>query len=304
MVKVDSFRVKGRWDNAPTQGKMTLMVLTPKGAGILGMLSASRAQLNNDGTFEFRGVPPGDYLLSATQDFLSPMGGQMPVQVKDRHVSGLIMQTLAPIEVTGKLTVEGKGSDQIDLKKLGARLAAGDFIQVNPPKATADDSGKFTFQGVTPGRYELRTDNGAAQLYLKSATYAGHEVDDDGIDLSARADGPIAITLSTEGAEVKGTVSGEDGKAMAGATVVLVPDSRRISQFHDTVSDQNGGFDFQNLPPGDYKLLAWEELEPNQFQNPEFLAKYIARAETVRLMTNDRKKYTLPAIPATVSGRK
>ena len=59
------------------------------------MLSANRAQLNPDGSFELRGVPPGDYLLSATQDFLSPMGAQMPVQVKDRHITGLAMQTVA-----------------------------------------------------------------------------------------------------------------------------------------------------------------------------------------------------------------
>ncbi len=304
LVKVDSFRVKGRWDNAPTQGKMTLVVLTPKGSGILGMLSANRAQLNPDGSFEFRGVPPGEYMLSATQDFLSPMGAQMPVQVKDRHLSGLIMQTMAPIDLSGSLALEGKGSDRIDLKQLGARLAPVDFILLNPPKASADESGKFTFKGVSPARYEVRTDDGSAQLYIKSVKYGDHEVDDGGIDLSAGAVGPIQITLSTEGAEVKGTVTGEDGNAMAGVSVVLVPDSRRISQFHNAVSDQKGAFDFTNLPPGDYKLLAWEELEPNQFQNPEFLAKYIARAETVRLMANDKKSFSLPAIPAAVSGRK
>jgi protocatechuate 3,4-dioxygenase beta subunit len=304
MVKVDSFRVKGRWDNAPTQGKMTLVVLTPKGAGILGMLSANRAQLNADGSFEFRGVPPAEYMLSATQDFLSPMGAQMPVQVKDRHISGLIMQTMAPIDVSGSLAVEGKGSDKIDLKQLGARLTPVDFILLNPPKAAADEAGKFTFKGVSPARYEVRTDNGSLQLYIKSVRYVDHEVDDEGIDLSAGALGPVQITLSTEGAEVKGSVTGEDGNAMPGATVVLAPDSRRVSQFHDTVSDQKGGFEFKNLPPGDYKLLAWEEMEPNQFQNPEFLAKYIARAETVRLMANDKKTFSLPAIPAAVSGRK
>ena len=304
LVKVDSFRVKGRWDNAPTQGKMTLVVLTPKGSGILGMLSANRAQLNPDGSFEFRGVPPGEYMLSATQDFLSPMGAQMPVQVKDRHIGGVTMQTMAPIDLSGSVVVEGKGSDRIDLKQLGARLNPVDFILLNPPKATADESGKFTFKGVTPARYEVSTENGSAQLYIKSVKYGDHEVDDDGMDLSAGAQGPVQITLSTEGAEVKGAVTGEDGNAMPGVSVVLVPDSRRISQFHNTVSDQKGAFDFTNLPPGDYKLLAWEELEPNQFQDPEFLAKYIAKAETVRLMANDKKSFTLPAIPAAVTGRK
>ncbi len=152
MVKVDSFRVKGHWDNAPTQGKITLMVLTPKGSGVLGMLSANRAQLNPDGSFELRGVPPGEYMLGATQDFLSPMGAQMPVQVKDRHISGLVMQTMAPVDLVGTIVVEGKGSDKVDLKHLSARLNPVDFLLLNPPKAAADEAGKFTFKGISPAK--------------------------------------------------------------------------------------------------------------------------------------------------------
>ncbi len=126
--------------------------------------------------------------------------------------------------------------------------------------------------------------------------YGAREVGDDGVDLSAGSTGPVQITLSTEGAEVKGAITGEDGNGMPGVTVVLVPDSRRFSEFHDAVTDQKGTFEFKNLPPGDFKLLAWETIEPNQFQNPEFLAKYIARGETVRLMANDRKTISVTAI--------
>ena len=298
MVKVDSFRVKGHWDNAPTQGKMTLMVLTPKGSGVLGMLSANRAQLNPDGSFEFRGVTPGDYELGATQDFISPMGGQMPVQVKDKHVSGLILQMPSTADVTGTFVVEGKDGDKVNLKHLTARLNPADFVQINPPKGAADESGKFTWTAVIPGRYEVQADSGSESVYVKTVRYAGREVDDDGIDLSAGPAGAVQITLSTEGCDVKGTVNGSDGTPMGGATVVLVPESRRLSQFRNLVTDQKGAFDFTKVPPGDYHILAWEELQPNQFQNPEFLAQYIARAEAVGLKAKDQKAFTLQAIPA------
>ncbi|HWC96742.1 MAG TPA: carboxypeptidase-like regulatory domain-containing protein [Candidatus Sulfopaludibacter sp.] len=297
MVKVDSFRVKGHWDNAPTQGKMTLVVLTPKGSGILGMLSANRAQLNPDGSFEFRGVPPGDYLLSATQDFLSPMGGQMPVQVKDKHLSGVVMQAAAPVDLSGSIVVEGRGSDKVDLKHLSARLNPVDFISINPPNAKADEAGKLSWGGVTPGKYEVRADNGSEQLYLKAVRYAEREVGEDGLDLSAGVAGAVQITLSTEVCEVRGNVTGDDGAAMAGVTVVLAPDSRSHSLFRTAVADQKGMFDFKNLPPGDYKLLAWEEMEPGQYENPEFLAKYIGKAETVGLKANDQKVFSLKALP-------
>jgi hypothetical protein len=297
MVKVDAFRVKGHWDNAPTEGKMTLVVLTPKGSGVLGMLSANRAQLNPDGSFEFRGVPPGDYLLSASQDFISPMGGQMPVQVKDKHLSGIVMQQTAPIDVLGSIVVEGQGSDKINVKHLSAQLAPTDFLSINPPKATADESGKFLMKSVTPGKYEVRANTGSEQVYLKAVRYADREAGEDGIDLSAGAAGLVQITLSTEICDVRGSVVDGDGQPMSGVTVVLVPDSRKHSQFHQLISDQRGMFDFQKLPPGDYKLLAWEEIEPDQYENPEFLAQYIGKAETVILKANDKKVFSIKAIP-------
>lgn len=297
MVKVDSFRVKGHWDNAPTEGKMTLVVLTPKGSGVLGMLSASRAQLNPDGSFEFRGVPPGDYMLGATQDFLTPMGGQMPVQVKDKHLSGIVMQQVLPVEVPGSLVVEGQGSDQINLKHLGARLGPMDFLMINPPKAMAEESGKFLFKAVTPAKFEVGAETASENLYLKSIRYADREVGEDGIDLTPGVAGPLQLTLSTEVCDVKGSVTDSEGAPMSGVIVVLVPDSRRHSQFHQLVADQNGMFDFKNLAPGDYKLLAWEELEPNQYENPEFLARYIGKAETVTLKANDKKVFAIKAIP-------
>lgn len=295
LIKVDSFRVKGRWDNAPTQGKMTMVVLTPKGSGILGMLSANRAMLNADGTFELRGVPPGEYLLTATQDFLSPMGAQIPVQVKDQHISGIVMQTVAPVDLSGSVAVEGKDHEKAAMSRYTVRLEPVDSIMLNPPKATPDDSGKFTMKGVTPGKYRLRA---SGTGYAKTLKYGDREVDDDGIDLSAGVAGPLQVVFDTEVADVRGSVADDDGVPMTGVTVVLVPDSRRLAQFHDTISDPKGQFHFADLPPGDYKLLAWEEMQPNQFQDPQFLTKYIAKAETVVLKANDKKSYSLKAIPA------
>src|ERR1035438_416837 len=92
-----------------------------------------------------------------------------------------------PIDLSGTIAVEGKGSDKIDLKHLSAKLNPVDFIMLNPPKATADESGKFKLQGVIPAKYEVRTDNGSEQLYVKAVNYADHEVDDDGIDQIGRA---------------------------------------------------------------------------------------------------------------------
>jgi hypothetical protein len=56
--------------------------------------------------------------------------------------------------------------------------------------------------------------------------------------------------------------------------VVLIakPELRgRQDSFHKFTADQNGHYHFENVRPGDYKLFAWDDVEPNIWFDPEFL---------------------------------
>ena len=51
-----------------------------------------------------------------------------------------------------------------------------------------------------------------------------------------------------------------------GATVVLVPDQGRkfrIDTFKTAVTDADGKFQMQGIPPGSYRLFAWDDVSPN-----------------------------------------
>jgi hypothetical protein len=51
------------------------------------------------------------------------------------------------------------------------------------------------------------------------------------------------------------------------------------------------------VTPGDYKLLAWEDVEPNAYQDPEFVKPFESRAESLSLKKNDHKGVSTKAIP-------
>ncbi len=94
-----------------------------------------------------------------------------------------------------------------------------------------------------------------------------------------------------------GVVQDADNKPVTGATVVLVPDSRRFSLYKEEHSDQNGRFSMKGLTPGGYKLLAWEDIETGTFYDPEFLKKYESKAESLSLKPSDRRTIQVKAIP-------
>ena len=69
-----------------------------------------------------------------------------------------------------------------------------------------------------------------------------------------------------------------------GAAILLAPDRRsRADLFKSVTSDQNGHYEFAAIAPGDYKLFAWEDVEPEAWNDPEFLKDYEKQGEKVPL---------------------
>jgi hypothetical protein len=52
------------------------------------------------------------------------------------------------------------------------------------------------------------------------------------------------------------------------------------------------------LPPGDYKLFAWEELEGESFKDPDFLKTFESRGKPVRVREREQQAVQLELIPA------
>jgi protocatechuate 3,4-dioxygenase beta subunit len=283
LTKVKAFRVKGKVAEGLSQGKQLVVLLTPKGAGITGMVTRLIGVAQPDGSFELKGVAPGSYYLTATTDGMSTLGAAREVVVTDQHIDGLRLEAATALEIQGTVALEGKPG--VDLKKVQVTLESTEMLNINPPKGKPEDDGKFTMKGISPDRYRVSA-SGPDGVYLKSARYGTQEVGDDGVDLSS-ATGKLEIVMAQDGAQVEGGVCDSDGKPVPGATVVLVPSSRNWPLYKEMTTDQNGRFQFRTVPPGDYRLFAWTEMEPGAYQNPEFLKGY--KGELLELKGNDKK---------------
>lgn len=303
MVQIDTVRVKGKLNLG--EGKQALVLLTPKGAGITGIISRYQTMglAQQDGSFEIKGVAPGSYVLSAmAMDGVTNLGVAMPVEVADKHISGLVVAPIAGGELSGTLRVEGREPGSV--KDLQVMVEPQEIFSALPPKGAVDDQGKFTVKGVPPDRYVVHVTGGASAelLYMKSLRYNSIEVGEDGIDLSGGVTGTIDIVMSEKGGQVDGTVAGEDGNPVPGALVVMIPESRRFSRYKEMTTDQHGAFSFKGVTPGDYKILAWEDVDPGAYQDPEFIKPFLGGAESASLRESDHKAVSLKVIPIEKSG--
>lgn len=112
----------------------------------------------------------------------------------------------------------------------------------------------------------------------------------------------MEIVLAMGSAELTGTVRDADEIPAAGAVVALVPDegSRqgRWGRYRGTQADQNGQFELRDLAPGEYNVLAWEDVDPEVALDPELHRHFGSKAIDVKLAENGRETVELEAIPA------
>jgi protocatechuate 3,4-dioxygenase beta subunit len=100
------------------------------------------------------------------------------------------------------------------------------------------------------------------------------------------------------GAQVEGVVLGPEDKPMAGAVVAFIPESTRESHYRSATTDHDGTFRVKGVPPGKYKLIAWEDIEPGAYRDPEFVKPLEGQAQALAFEENGQAKVTLKAIPS------
>ena len=142
--------------------------------------------------------------------------------------------------------------------------------------------GAFTIPNVANGRFRIEVSGLPANVYLTSARYGGAEVIDGGIDVDGNPQGALDLYLGGAGSvgAIEGVVRSRSGQPADNSVVVIAPAPNRRENpaaFRTEIADQVGSFSVRGLLPGEYTVLAWEEVEAGAYQNPEFLRHFESR---------------------------
>jgi hypothetical protein len=261
-------------------------------------LSDYGASVQGDsGDFEIRGVPPGPYSLSALwNDGKRQLYERVPVEVGNGNLDGVTLVLGSPIALVGRFRVEG--SDQFDFTRLGLWLQPIDSTMgVGSPQVKTD--GTFVMENVYDGSYRLHISGFPQQYYVKSAREGGSDVLDSGLTIS-RSQPPahLEIVLSPDSGRVDGSVLQEQ-HPVSGAWVVLVPDPPhrdREEMYSMNATDAFGYFSLLGLPPGDFKLFAWEPVQGKNYTDPDFFEAFEDRGTPVHIGEGQQQQVQLEVI--------
>ena len=161
-----------------------------------------------------------------------------------------------------------------------------------------NDETSMTFHGVLSLPYRVDVTNlpYSCHCFVKSIQYGGREIPDTGADLTTGE--PMEIVLGASAAVVEGTVVDQQGKPVGGAALALAPKDGSVAKLRTGTADDSGKFFFDNNPPGDYKLLAWEDIDLAALNEPGFLREFDAIAKPVTADPLGHQTVRLIAIPA------
>jgi len=268
------------------------------GARRISAQSTSAAAGNNkdgtirsDGSFEIVGVPAGTYELTVDQGFPftnSVNLASVKVQVNDQDLDDVSIELIPPRPLNGTLEVSEKGS--LELSGRTVRLESD--IRGWSPEAVSRADGSFNFTLVSSARYRIQVPGSG--FYLKEIHY-GDATSKDGTVSVTGAAGPLVLVLSTRGARLTGTTirTKADETSAARAQVALIPNGApaRLGTF-----DQTGAFTFRDLPPGTYKLYAFEGLPDGAWEDPEFKKELRDAGVVVQLREGEVKNADVPLI--------
>jgi hypothetical protein len=230
----------------------------------------------SDGKFELTDVAPGPYfaMVIQTGGGGGPMISRYPVDVGDKDLEGVVISLTAGFEITGSIKMESGSRPPPDgLRSIKAVLMPNEGMPMTPGMGQWKDDGSLQFKNVAPDRYRLELSGVPDGIWVKAIRYGNNDATDGVIDLTAGAQGTLDVVLASGGGSISGTVRNAKGDPAAGAIVTLAPKNPpavRRDLFKFTYTDQNGGYQIRGVVPGDYQLMAWEEVENDAAEDPQF----------------------------------
>ena len=166
--------------------------------------------------------------------------------------------------------------------------------------AEVASDGSFTLRDVGAMEYRVRVIGLPQGAYLQN----GRIDSADALNAPFTVDNPgmqLQLQIAFSPGRVSGTVADERGAAAAGVQAVLVPDEARRGRsdsYFSATTNQSGQFAFNNVPPGRYKLFAWEDVPAGAYQYPDFIRRYEERGQAITVNANGAIAADLRLIPA------
>jgi hypothetical protein len=149
------------------------------------------------------------------------------------------------------------------LGDIAIRLRASGRLSVNAPQAASKADGTFSLPAAPLGRYQVAITNLPEGTYVKSVLFSSQDITNAELDLMLGIGGEIRIVLAKDAGEVTGTVrDAQDGLLPDTIVSIWRTDRGSAGSCRTVTTDNSGTFRANHLAPGEYRAVAWAEIDP------------------------------------------
>jgi hypothetical protein len=256
----------------------------------------------------------------------------VPVTIGSTDVDNLTISVEPAGSIPGRVSIEGQLPAQMSMERLRVQLVpvgnaqsslssvlSNAFYQNSQTNVAAD--GTFRLVNVVPGEYRVEfggfpvnasagPNNPAGtqyigtmqtgNAYIKDAQLDGADAFNVPLRFSGSVNNGLDVVLAFGSGRVEGTVTDGRSQPVTAGMVVAVPDRLRFRTdlYRPAAIDPGGKFTFPSLPPGDYRIFAWESVEANGWFDPDLLARSEGRAHSVHVAEMSTQTISMQIIPA------
>jgi hypothetical protein len=182
----------------------------------------------------------------------------------------------------------------------------------NGPSEVAQNGDAMVFGHVPPGRYWVRVN--ASRGFAATVTSGEVDLLRRPLTVGPGSNLKVHVTLREDGGEISGSVEGgsgltpEDQRPAAisftgrflpktGTHIYCIPLPESTGQFREGTAQPDGKFSLQQIPPGSYRVLAFDRQKLDlEYNNAEAMRAYERKGQVVRLSASQKENITLQVI--------
>jgi 5-hydroxyisourate hydrolase-like protein (transthyretin family) len=294
------YRVRGKVVDTSTglPPRTVSISLIPRDPAYSGLSSNIPPNYNaTTGTFDMRNVPPGAYWLRAQASestataLITPnavgrtVSEALSMATSSRtavqrtldvgaDIEGVLLELGPGISIPGTLRVEGAPLPTTPSPRVVLRPASVNGMA--SPTLPLNADGTFTLTNVMPGEYRATVLGMPVDYFVKEARIEQTDVLNDLWVITGPVRGTLNIVVSSGAGQIDGSVIDSRLQGVPALQTILIPDQNRdrIDLIKTAVTDQSGKFTLRGVAPGNYKIFAWEAIEPNAYFDPQILRQY------------------------------
>jgi hypothetical protein len=216
--RVPMYRIRGNVVdtrfNLPATDRVTITWHPRDSSG--PVVTNNTVEMAPNGTFEITGLLTGKYWLEIKAPPPIPQGSVpdspahaqpisqtvVPVDIVSSNIENLTVRLSPAVPIRGRITLDGEplrshpGLGRVLVVATPAPGAINSMFMVPPPPAPPGSDGKFSFERIAPGEYQLAVRSLPPDVYIKSATLGPLDVLHDGLRVAEPTARSLDIVLA------------------------------------------------------------------------------------------------------------